>query len=94
MFNPNASAPALAACTYVIDEITLPTFLPGAVFTDVSLSLEVWNGEVYIDEICFSEESDYKIFKKGDWLFDNFTKALYAKRNWNEYLIEACREAA
>lgn len=94
MFNPNTSAPALAACTYVIDEIVLPSFLPGAIFTDVSLSLEVSCGDVYIDEICFSEEGNYRIFKKGDWIFDNLVKAIYADRKWNERLLEACREAA
>lgn len=94
MFNPNTSAPALAACMYVIDEITLPSFLPGAIFSEVSLSLEISGGDVYIEEICFSEGREYKIFKAGDWMFDGFVKALYADAKWDERLREACMEAA
>lgn len=97
MFNPNAKTPALAACTYVIEEVVLPSFLPGAIFTDVSLSLEVWdmgNQDIYIEEICFTQGREYKIFKQGDWMFDGFVKAIYADDKWNEILLEACRDAA
>lgn len=97
MFNPNAKTPALAACTYVIDEVVFPDFLPGVIFTDVSLSLEVWDaseGAIDIDSICFSEGGKFKIFKAGDWMFDNFTQAIYADQKWTDLLFEACREAA
>ena len=97
MFNPDAKIPALAACTYVIDEATFPNFLPNVIFYDFSLSLEVSDedeGVVYIDSICFSEGSKFKIFKEGDWMFDNLTKAIYADHKWNDLLLDACKEAA
>jgi hypothetical protein len=97
MFNPDTKIPALAACTYVIDEAVFPDFLPGVIFTDVTLSLEVWDeteGVIDIDSICFSEGGKFKIFKAGDWMFDNFTKAIYADQKWTDLLFDACKEAA
>ena len=94
MFNPDTKIPALAACTYVIDEISLPNFLPGVIFYDVSLSLEVSCDDVYIDSVCFSEGRNFKIFKAGDWMFDNFVKAINADAKWADRIIDACKEAA
>jgi hypothetical protein len=94
MFNPDTKDIELAACMYVIDEISLPNFLPGVIFYDVSLSLELSCGDVYIDSVCFSEGRNFKIFKDGDWMFDAFTKAIYADPKWTNRMIEACKEAA
>ena len=94
MFNPDAKDAALAPCMYTIDEITLPNFLPGVVFTDVSLSLEVSGGDVYIDEVCLSEGKNFRAFTKGNWMFENFVNAIYQSAKWNERIIEACKEAA
>ena len=94
MFNPDAKDAALAPCMYTIDEIVLPEFLPGVVFTDVSLSLEVSGGDVYIDEVCLSEGANFKSFSKGNWMFENFVAAIYADPKWSSYLIDACKEAA
>jgi hypothetical protein len=94
MFNPDTKDAALAPCMYVIDEITFPDFLPGVVFSEVALSLEISCGDVYIDSICFSEGRNFKVFKAGDWMFDNLTKAIYADHKWNDRLLEACKEAA
>ena len=76
MFNPDTKDIELDACMYVIDEISLPNFLPGVIFYDVSLSLEVSGGDVYIDSVCFSEGRNFKIFKENDWMFAAFTKAI------------------
>jgi hypothetical protein len=97
MFNPDTKSRPVAPCMYVIDEISLPNFLPGVIFYEVSLSLEVWDesaGDIYIDSICFSEGRNFKVFKEGDWMFDNFTKAIYADDKWNELMLDACMEAA
>jgi hypothetical protein len=94
MFSPDAKDIELAACMYVIDEISLPNFLPGVIFYDVSLSLEVSGGDVYIDSVCFSEGRNFKIFKDGDWMFAAFTKAIYADPKWTARITEACMEAA
>lgn len=94
MFSPDAKDIELAPCMYVIDEISLPSFLPGVIFYDVSLSLELSGDDVYIDSICFSEGRNFKVFKDGDWMFAAFTKAFYADPKWTDRMIEACKEAA